>query len=186
MKRESGNREGAGIVALVVLSLAITLPVEAQEVAAPETLGAMGVQGGTITFRSTTGNGLSLTVVGDGFRSVETFRGGQTPTFAPVDRRGFMIPDGVYTWELVENPRLPAANAKAEGKPANGRATHQVAAQAGRRQFGSFSILNGLMVDSTLAEEHAGPMAMPYSPTSSETQAPAGFDDTDAAAQDGR
>ncbi|MCP4204955.1 MAG: hypothetical protein GY769_23855 [bacterium] len=178
----------ARLAPLVLLSLVVVLALGAR--AAPGAdLAAMEVRGGEIAFRPSSGDALALTVVGNGYRWQQSFAVGQTPSFAPVDRGGFMLPDGLYTWELVENPRLPAASAVAQGAPANGRATHQMPAPAGRRQSGSFSILNGRMVDSKLVEPDAaatgGPRSVSYTEAEAAAQAADHYYDADDAAVDG-
>ncbi|MFQ5528208.1 MAG: hypothetical protein ACE5GX_18385 [Thermoanaerobaculia bacterium] len=138
----------------VLTAVALIAPAFADSglAAAHEPLAGVSVEVGAVSFRPLTAEAMTLKVAGRGFRSSQLFASGQTPSFAPVDRKGFALPDGLYKWELVENPQLPAARATGAGKPANGRATHQMPAPEGRRQSGSFAIRNGKVVDPSLLE----------------------------------
>ncbi|MCP4202240.1 MAG: hypothetical protein GY769_09920, partial [bacterium] len=117
MKRSLGNTLVVGLVAVLAVAGAYS--------AAADEIASMEPRGGLLAFRSISSEGMTLTVAGPGYRKTERFRSGQMPSFTPVDAEGYMLPDGIYTWELAENPRLQGAPTVAWDKPANGRLTHR-------------------------------------------------------------
>lgn len=130
----------------------------AAETAAP--LGAevatMAIQGGGVSFAPRLGmRPMTLRVQGGEFMSTESFRPGQAAWFAPVDRKGYQLPDGTYNWEITETaerPRPARGLSSNDEAPADGRSARMVASAAGRVQSGHFTIENGVIVDSNLIE----------------------------------
>lgn len=116
----------------------------------------LAIQGGGVSFAPSLGTRpMSLRVQGGEFVSTESFRSGEAAWFAPVDRKGYQLPDGIYSWEITETaerPR-PAAGLAAKGKaPADGRSERMVPSSAGRIQSGTFRIRDGVIVDPKLVE----------------------------------
>ncbi len=96
-----------------------------------------------------------LTVSGPGTEVTERFTRGATPVFSLYDRDGASRPDGTYTWELTQEFQ-PVNNVVHD--PANGRdtATHTERERIdmhGWTVSGSFMIVNGAVVDSSLVED---------------------------------
>ena len=175
------------LIAVVTIGFALAASAEAQPLEVKEKLAAVAVEGGAVAFRVSTNDAVTLKVGGESYRSTQRFAAGEMPHFAPVDQKGFALPDGVYKWELVTNPRLSSMSepANPSAKPEHGRATHAVAAPEGRRQAGSFAIANGRVVDSTLIEVVAPVAEASQLPEASKSLSTYHFDDSDGAAADG-
>lgn len=164
----------------VVAAISVSGPALAVSPAAAATpLAAVTTKGGALTFTPSTANTMTLSVNGRNYQSQERFVGGQAPSFTPVDRRGFALPDGTYTWELVEHPSAPVAVAGA-GKPANGRDVHRSPVAQGRRLAGSFSVRGGRLVDPSVTEP-LGSTAVRVELPSAANLKPTTYDDSDAA-----
>ena len=174
-----------GLAALAVVALTAAGAVDTGAAEAPAAGASVEPGGGLVTFRSPTSDDFVLVVAGDGYRSRARFAGGQTAVFTPVDKRGFSLPDGLYKWEIIMTPELPTAAAPLQGKPADGRAAHRVPAPQRGRRSGAFSIANGSVVDSSLVEAPSPSLAGKRADSTNAATA-ARYDDSDAAALDGR
>lgn len=178
-----GRPRKALVLVGAVLLIGAAHTVEAQVNESGRELVEVAVQRDAVEFQPTTSESMTLTVAGTGYRYRESFRGGQTPAFIPVDDQGFSLRDGVYLWSLAESPELPAFGI-GRGTPANGRASHQSPAPAGRTQSGAFSIVGGRMVDPTLREiNEARVVSKPRTATG--PTAVAEYHDSDARAASG-
>lgn len=117
---------------------------------------APSIQGGSISFAPQgIGGKMTLRVSGGEFVSSQSFRAGQTGWFAPVDREGFQLPDGTYNWEISIAADRRSLGRQVLGKgeiPAHGRTESATPAPQGRRQSGTFTISNGVMVDPNVLE----------------------------------
>jgi len=150
-----GNRlfRALWVIPLGFLVLA-ALPAAAQSIGGQAV--APSIQGGGISFAPQgIGGKMTLRVTGGEFVSSQSFRAGQAGWFAPVDREGFQLPDGTYNWEITvaADPRSLGRKALGKGeKPAHGRTESATPAPGGQRQSGTFTISNGVMVDSNVLE----------------------------------
>jgi len=136
----------------------------------------MSIQGGGVSFAPVAGfQPMTLRVEGGDFVSTETVRPGQTAWFVPVDRDGYQLPDGAYSWEITETAELDrstASFASRDEAPAHGRSVQAApAATPGRVQSGTFTIENGVIVDSRLVEVPAARTAVAEIGTSSRSAA---------------
>jgi hypothetical protein len=141
-------------------------PAGAQPAAlAQPNVAAMSIQGGGVSFAPVTGlQPMTLRVQGGDFVSTESVRPGQTAWFAPVDGDGYQLPDGAYNWEITETAELSRSAVGLSSRdeaPAHGRSVQAVpAATPGRVQSGTFTIENGVIVDSRLIEAPAARTAV--------------------------
>ncbi|MCP4202238.1 MAG: hypothetical protein GY769_09910 [bacterium] len=144
------------LVALLVLAALPAQSAQAQLIGGDQQVATMAIHGGSISFAPKISfEEMTLTVAGRGHVSKQSFRSGETASFAPVDQEGFQLPDGTYKWELVVSPRPQDLNPAAfrSGKvSADGRMMEMAAAPKGQRQFGVFTIKGGVMVDPNLVE----------------------------------
>lgn len=147
--------------ALLVLALMPVQQAVAQVAQEAENLGdpkiaEMSLQGGSVSFAPLIGFGqMTLTVAGQGHSSILNFRSGETASFAPVDSKGYSLPDGTYNWEISVSPRpedLDLRAFRAGSISADGRTSVAASAPSVPRQSGVFTIKNGSLVDSTLRE----------------------------------
>ena len=152
------------ILVAVVLAALVALPAASKEAApAPEVADLAAGPGGLSWAPRVDYARLVLTVKGGGHTLTTDFKGG-TPTFAPVDSEGYLLPDGVYNWELTVVPRALDANNKTyrgARRSTDGRSQQDGVAPAGMVQSGSFTILNGAIVDPGLSEPASAPVARP-------------------------
>jgi hypothetical protein len=156
--RES-NFWKAGFVLVIALALA-AMPALAGGVA------EMLSNGSSVSFVTDLANdGMTLKVDGpNGFHFEQSFKPGTEATMGLFDRAGYALPDGRYTWELSLNPVLPAgvrqalADARAQGDDSLGdelRAAGILPRQA-QAESGTFTILDGALVDGRLVESRNG------------------------------
>ncbi len=119
-------------------------------------IATMSIHGGSVSFAPRVSfETMTLTVAGKGHVSKQVVRSGQTASFAPVDSKGYALPDGTYKWELVVAPRPGSLDPSAfkNGKvSADGRSVEMAEAPRGQRQSGVFTVRNGAMVDTNLVE----------------------------------
>ena len=166
------------ILAAVVLAALVALPAVSEEARPPEVADMTAGPGGLSWAPRVDYAKLVLTVKGGGHTLTTEFKAGGTPTFAPVDEEGYLLPDGVYNWELTVAPRPLDANNhyyRSDEPSEDGRSMKAGTAPEGRIQSGTFTIANGAIVDSGLTET---PSRAP------EPEAPAAdIDDSDAANQ---
>jgi len=99
---------------------------------------------------------LALRVSGPGVDFAQRFEG-EAPVFSLFDDRGNTRPDGSYSWELREE--MAPLNDRVRD-PENGRdtAAHDSGRRVesvGRGQWGTFTVRNGAVVESSLVEEPA-------------------------------
>ncbi len=172
---ESNSRR---VFVAVVLATLVALPAVSQEARAPEVADMIAGPGGLAWAPRVQFDKLVLTVTGGGHTLTSEFKGG-TPTFAPVDAEGYLLPDGAYNWELTVIPRALDANNhhfSSDQPSVDGRSIKPGTAPEGLVQSGSFTIANGAIVDPGLAES--------TSRAAPERDAPAAdVDDSDAANQ---
>ncbi len=146
MNRESKTRWV--FLAAGLLCLAAAPGVTAQEVA------IVSVAGGSVSWLpQVTADSFVLTVSGGGVVLRREFQG--QPLFAPVDEEGDLLPDGNYTWELLAIPGssdLSGASITDGRASADGSTVRQARSPRGLSQSGSFTILNGALVDPNLQE----------------------------------
>lgn len=100
------------------------------------------------------GAGVALRVSGPRTDFSRQFDSGVAASFSLFDERGNARPDGAYTWELRE--QAAPVNDRVRDT-ANGRDTARHDGDrrvefSGRVQWGSFTIINGALVDSSLEE----------------------------------
>lgn len=152
--------------ALSLVALLVLVAIPAQQALAENVrvggdhgIAAVSLQGGNVSFAPLIGfKELTLTVAGQGHSSISSFRSGETPTFAPVDSQGYSLPDGTYNWEISISPRpedLELEAFQAGSISADGRTAVAAKARTVPRQWGTFTILNGSLVDSSLKEQEA-------------------------------
>lgn len=150
------------LVAFVVLAALPAQPAGAQNIGigGGGDIATMAIHGGSVSFVPRVSfEEMTLTVAGRGHVSKQSFRGGQTASFAPVDSKGFQLPDGTYKWELTVSPRAQDLNPRAFKNAkvsADGRSVEAAVAPAGQRQSGVFTIKNGALVDPSLIEVQSG------------------------------
>ncbi len=101
----------------------------------------------------------SLVVAGGDIHETAEFAAGESPVFSLFDREGAALPDGTYQWEL-SGVREPVNDRVRD--PENGRDSAEHV-ETNRIDFeprvfsGSFTILNGAVVDPSLVEAQRGP-----------------------------
>lgn len=153
-----------GMVPLAAFLVLATLPAQPADAQAigiggGQEIATMSIHGGSVSFAPRVSfETLTLTVAGKGHRSEQVVRSGQTASYAPVDSKGYALPDGTYKWELVVSPQPGSLSPSAfsNGKvSADGRSSEMAQAPAGQRQSGVFTIKNGVMVDPNLVEAQA-------------------------------
>lgn len=155
-KRNQGTLWATALAALLIVT-ALPAPGAAADLTAGDApIAAMAIHGDSVSFAPLGSfEAMTLTVGGQGHFSKQTFRGGETASFVPVDGEGFQLPDGFYKWELVASPSLRDLDPKSfrNGKiSADGRTMEVAQAPRGQRQSGAFTIKNGVMVDPNLIE----------------------------------
>jgi len=162
--KKNWNQATSWMLPLVAFVASVALPAQpaaAQDLAidAEAEVVAMAIHGDSVSFSPRVAmEEMTLTVAGGGHFSTQSFRGGQTASFAPIDSQGFQLPDGRYKWELVVSPRpedLELQAFKNGTISADGRTIEVAQAPEGRRQSGVFTIKNGVIVDPRGVEPEA-------------------------------
>ncbi len=111
--------------------------------------GEASLSGDTLTWQSSRAeDGATLRISGPDIVFDREFEAGSTISQSAFDPEGYALPDGLYTWEIRSNaPRMTAerqARLRAQGADTDTQ-TEPIS--------GSFTILNGAIVDPNLAEE---------------------------------
>ena len=110
-------------------------------------------------------NGVVLTVSGGDFNFRQVFRGGENPAFKPYDLEGNRLLDGVYKWQLTfwpdqvtavddgksgRDPKL--VNKLTRRSASRSRSNLRSTSQLRLSDSGSFTIINGAILDPTIPE----------------------------------
>lgn len=161
----SGNLRNGRVLgtALLVAGLLCLAP------GAQAQMATMSVGSGSIEW-SARGDfdGMTLTVAGNGYYIEREFTGAAA-SFAPVDDQGVALPDGTYKWQLIASPSVRSLT-RGEFQPgrasANGKYQREAVAPRVPTDFGSFTVVNGAILDpnveeprSTRARANAGDMS---------------------------
>jgi len=142
------------VIPLVCLMALASLTASAQGLGGEEPTVAVAEHGGSVSFSPRASfDRMTLTVAGQDSVFEQSFKSGQTASFAPVDQEGYALPDGTYKWEIVASRRLEGVKALKDGEPSpDGRTVEAAPATRGPRQSGVFTIKGGAIVDSSLVE----------------------------------
>jgi hypothetical protein len=147
--------------ALTTMALALVLVLAVVPASGAEhrgdTLAAVSALGDQVAWVPNGGaTRLALSVSGPGVDFAQRFDG-EAPVFSLFDDRGNTLSDGSYTWELREEmaPVNDSVRDPENGRDSAAHDSDRRVESVRRTQWGTFTVVNGAVVESSLVEEQA-------------------------------